>query len=64
VFGGLLSATALTLVVIPVSYDLLEELQAWIVARLRGPAPEPVSAPPPVTPEPQPRPRPASVAGD
>ncbi|HVG45570.1 MAG TPA: efflux RND transporter permease subunit, partial [Longimicrobium sp.] len=64
VFGGLLSATALTLVVIPVSYDLLEELQAWILARLRGRAPEPVPAPPPVTPEPQPRPRPASVAGD
>jgi HAE1 family hydrophobic/amphiphilic exporter-1 len=64
VFGGLLSATALTLVVIPVSYDLLEELQAWILARLRGPAPEPVPAPPPVTPEPQRRPRPASVAGD
>jgi HAE1 family hydrophobic/amphiphilic exporter-1 len=38
VFGGLLSATALTLVVIPVSYDLLEELQEKIVARLRGPA--------------------------
>jgi HAE1 family hydrophobic/amphiphilic exporter-1 len=46
VFGGLLSATALTLVVIPVSYDLLEELQEWIVARLRGPAPEPVPAVP------------------
>jgi HAE1 family hydrophobic/amphiphilic exporter-1 len=40
VFGGLLSATALTLVVIPVSYDLLEELQAWILVRLRGPATE------------------------
>jgi HAE1 family hydrophobic/amphiphilic exporter-1 len=43
VFGGLLSATALTLVVIPVSYDLLEELQAWILARLRGQAPQPHS---------------------
>ncbi|MFL5383037.1 MAG: efflux RND transporter permease subunit [Longimicrobiaceae bacterium] len=64
VFGGLLSATALTLVVIPVSYDLLEELQEWIVARLRGRAPEPVPAPSPAAPEPQPRPRPASVAGD
>jgi HAE1 family hydrophobic/amphiphilic exporter-1 len=42
VFGGLLSATALTLVVIPVSYDLLEELQEWIVARLRRSAPQPV----------------------
>jgi HAE1 family hydrophobic/amphiphilic exporter-1 len=46
VFGGLLSATALTLVVIPVSYDLLEELHEWIVARLRGPAREPVPAVP------------------
>jgi HAE1 family hydrophobic/amphiphilic exporter-1 len=46
VFGGLLSATALTLVVIPVSYDLLEELQAWILARLRGRATEPVPAVP------------------
>lgn len=32
VFGGLLSATALTLVVIPVSYDLLEELEERILA--------------------------------
>ncbi|MFL5539019.1 MAG: efflux RND transporter permease subunit, partial [Longimicrobiaceae bacterium] len=64
VFGGLLSATALTLVVIPVSYDLLEELQEWIVARLRGQAPEPVPAAAPAAPEPQPRPRPAPVAGD
>lgn len=64
VFGGLLSATALTLVVIPVSYDLLEELQEWIVARLRGEAP--ASTPAPVAPEPQPRPHPAPgvLAGD
>ena len=57
VFGGLLSATALTLVVIPVSYDLLEELQAWIVARLRG-QPAPVAAP-----GPEPRPRPVAAPG-
>jgi HAE1 family hydrophobic/amphiphilic exporter-1 len=65
VFGGLLSATALTLVVIPVSYDLLEELQEWIVARLRGRAPEPAPVPAAV-PEPQPRPRPEPgvLAGD
>ncbi|HET7464421.1 MAG TPA: efflux RND transporter permease subunit [Longimicrobium sp.] len=44
VFGGLLSATALTLVVIPVSYDLLEELQERIAARLRAPAPAPAAA--------------------
>ncbi|HEU4452962.1 MAG TPA: efflux RND transporter permease subunit [Longimicrobium sp.] len=39
VFGGLLSATALTLVVIPVSYDLLEELGERIRVFLRRPAP-------------------------
>jgi HAE1 family hydrophobic/amphiphilic exporter-1 len=66
VFGGLLSATALTLVVIPVSYDLLEELQEWIMARLRGRAPEPVSAavPPASEPQPRPRPEPGVLAGD
>lgn len=39
VFGGLLSATALTLVVIPVSYDVLEEaeerIRAWLGMRTR-----------------------------
>ncbi len=34
VFGGLLSATALTLVVIPVAYDVLEELEERIRAGL------------------------------
>jgi HAE1 family hydrophobic/amphiphilic exporter-1 len=63
VFGGLLSATALTLVVIPVSYDLLEELQEWIMARLRGRAPEPAAAPAPPAPEPQPHPRPRPASG-
>ncbi|HEX8691381.1 MAG TPA: efflux RND transporter permease subunit [Longimicrobium sp.] len=38
VFGGLLSATALTLVVIPVAYDLLEELEERIRAVLGRPA--------------------------
>ena len=38
VFGGLLSATALTLVVIPVSYDLLEELKERVMGRLRPPS--------------------------
>ena len=33
VFGGLLSATALTLVVIPVAYDVLEELKERLAAR-------------------------------
>jgi HAE1 family hydrophobic/amphiphilic exporter-1 len=47
VFGGLLSATALTLVVIPVSYDLLEELGERIRAWTGRPAPAPASAPQP-----------------
>jgi HAE1 family hydrophobic/amphiphilic exporter-1 len=38
VFGGLLSATALTLVVIPVSYDLLEELNDRLKAWMRRPS--------------------------
>lgn len=38
VLGGLTSATALTLVVIPVSYDLCEEAKEWLAARF-GPAP-------------------------
>lgn len=49
VFGGLMSATALTLVVIPVSYDLLEELNEHIRGWLRRPSaaarPAPVPAP-------------------
>ena len=52
VFGGLLSATALTLVVIPVAYDVLEEagerVGAWLRdggARVRPAAPA-VEAPP------------------
>jgi hydrophobic/amphiphilic exporter-1 (mainly G- bacteria), HAE1 family len=43
VIGGLVSATALTLVVIPVSYDLLEEaserLRAWFGRPAAAPAP-------------------------
>jgi HAE1 family hydrophobic/amphiphilic exporter-1 len=50
VFGGLLSATALTLVVIPVSYDLLEELKERVMGRLRAPSAAakdgPTAAPP------------------
>jgi HAE1 family hydrophobic/amphiphilic exporter-1 len=38
VFGGLLSATALTLVVIPVAYDVLDEAGERIRAWLRSPA--------------------------
>jgi HAE1 family hydrophobic/amphiphilic exporter-1 len=39
VFGGLLSATALTLVVIPVAYDLLEEAGEWVRAWIGAPLP-------------------------
>lgn len=41
VFGGLLSATALTLVVIPVAYDVLDEAGERIRAWFRRPAPVP-----------------------
>ncbi|MBV9773300.1 MAG: efflux RND transporter permease subunit [Gemmatimonadetes bacterium] len=44
VFGGLMSATALTLVVIPVSYDVLEELEERLRAWLASPASVPVPA--------------------
>jgi HAE1 family hydrophobic/amphiphilic exporter-1 len=50
VFGGLLTATALTLVVIPVVYELLDELELGLRARLGRPRPDPAvatgSAPP------------------
>jgi HAE1 family hydrophobic/amphiphilic exporter-1 len=45
VLGGLMSATALTLVVIPVSYDLAEEAKEWLASRVRGPRPGPVPVP-------------------
>ncbi|MGH7448063.1 MAG: efflux RND transporter permease subunit, partial [Longimicrobiales bacterium] len=35
VFGGLFTATGLTLLVIPVVYEMIEELQAWL-RRERG----------------------------
>jgi HAE1 family hydrophobic/amphiphilic exporter-1 len=38
VIGGLLWSTVLTLVVIPVTYTLLDDLRAW-VGRVRQPAP-------------------------
>jgi HAE1 family hydrophobic/amphiphilic exporter-1 len=68
VFGGLMSATALTLVVIPVSYDLLEELKERIVAVLRRNAAEPVPAAVPahaaVAPAAEAEPAAAMLAGD
>ncbi|HEX8433387.1 MAG TPA: efflux RND transporter permease subunit, partial [Longimicrobium sp.] len=46
VFGGLLSATALTLVVIPVCYDLLEELSERLRAWTGRPAALPAASEP------------------
>jgi HAE1 family hydrophobic/amphiphilic exporter-1 len=49
VLGGLVSATALTLVVIPVAYDVLEELgegmRAWWGRPASAPAPAPAAGP-------------------
>jgi HAE1 family hydrophobic/amphiphilic exporter-1 len=50
VFGGLLSATALTLVVIPVAYDVLDEAGERIRAWFRRPAPAAAAAEPVVPP--------------
>ncbi|HEU0298392.1 MAG TPA: efflux RND transporter permease subunit, partial [Longimicrobium sp.] len=60
VFGGLLSATALTLVVIPVAYDLLDEAGERIRGLFGRPAPAPHPAP---EPEPE-RVRVGAVVGD
>jgi HAE1 family hydrophobic/amphiphilic exporter-1 len=61
VFGGLLSATALTLVVIPVAYDLLEEagerVRGWLERPVSSPIPAPVA-------QPDPRPVPGLIPGD
>ena len=40
VFGGLLTATALTLIVIPVAYELIDELGDRARNLLRGPSVE------------------------
>jgi len=37
IFGGLLSATLLTLIVIPVAYSLVEDARAKLGALLAGP---------------------------
>jgi HAE1 family hydrophobic/amphiphilic exporter-1 len=36
IFGGLFTSTALTLIVVPVAYDLVEEAGRWIRARFLG----------------------------
>ena len=38
IFGGLFTATVLTLIVLPVVYELVEELQAWLLRRGAAPA--------------------------
>jgi HAE1 family hydrophobic/amphiphilic exporter-1 len=53
VIGGLITSTVLTLFVVPVVYTLLDDVAAWVRARLRSP-----EAPAAVSPQPEP------VAGD
>jgi HAE1 family hydrophobic/amphiphilic exporter-1 len=36
IFGGLFTATALTLIVIPVMYELIEDLRVWLANRAAG----------------------------
>jgi HAE1 family hydrophobic/amphiphilic exporter-1 len=36
VVGGLITSTALTLIVVPVVYSLLDDLQAWVVRRFKA----------------------------
>lgn len=62
VFGGLLSATALTLVVIPVAYDVLEELGERLRALFGRPASSETAKTP--APEPEPSFPPGLAAGD
>ncbi len=42
IFGGLFTATVLTLIVIPVAYEVIDELGEKVKARLRGQEPEPL----------------------
>jgi len=47
VIGGLAWSTLLTLVVIPVTYTLLDDLRGWVTMRVRGFRPTPGAAPHP-----------------
>jgi HAE1 family hydrophobic/amphiphilic exporter-1 len=51
VFGGLLTSTALTLIVLPVAYELIDEAGVWLKSALRGREPETVAAEPALEPE-------------
>lgn len=46
IFGGLFTSTALTLIVVPVAYDLVDEAGRWLRARFRGTATVVTAAPP------------------
>lgn len=45
VFGGLFTATVLTLIVVPVVYELIEDLRIWLAARAGGHAAAPGAVP-------------------
>jgi HAE1 family hydrophobic/amphiphilic exporter-1 len=66
VFGGLFTATALTLIVIPVVYELIEDLRAWLARRAGAPAPAAGAYDPAGAPgfEPAPGRTPEPAAGD
>jgi hydrophobic/amphiphilic exporter-1 (mainly G- bacteria), HAE1 family len=51
VFGGLLTSTALTLIVLPVAYELIDEAGVWLKSALHGKA-ETEPADPALQPEP------------
>jgi hypothetical protein len=55
VIGGLITSTALTLVIVPAAFTLIDDLERWLapkVGRVLVPQPPPA--------EPAPRPRPAA----
>jgi hypothetical protein len=44
VFGGVITSTLLTLIVIPTIYEILDELKEWASAKFRGKKPAPAGA--------------------
>jgi HAE1 family hydrophobic/amphiphilic exporter-1 len=61
IFGGLFTATALTLIVIPVVYELIDDARDWIAARTGRRADAPGAAPSFETAQPR---APEPAAGD